>query len=99
MQARARVRVQGRVQGVGFRYFALQHARRLGVRGYVRNCPDGSVEVLAEGDRTALEELLALLRQGPPAARVDSCHAEWEPYEGNLPPFQIVSFSTEQRWS
>jgi hypothetical protein len=55
MQARVRVRVQGRVQGVGFRYFALQHARRLGVRGYVRNCSDGSVEVLAEGDRTALE--------------------------------------------
>ncbi len=99
MQARLRVRVQGRVQGVGFRYFALQHARRLGLRGYVRNCPDGSVEVLAEGDRTALEELLALLRQGPPAARVERCHVEWKPYEGNLPAFQIVSFSTEQQWS
>jgi len=99
MQARLRVRVQGRVQGVGFRYFALQHARRLGLRGYVRNCPDGSVEVLAEGNRTALEELLVLLRQGPPAARVERWHAEWEPYEGNLPPFQIVPFSTEQQWS
>ena len=62
--------VRGRVQGVGFRHFVWQVAGRLGVRGYVRNLEDGSVEVHATGTAGNLDELEALLRQGPPWADV-----------------------------
>jgi acylphosphatase len=63
--------VEGRVQGVGFRYFVRQAARQLGVAGWVRNRPDGSVEVLADGPPSALDELELSLREGPPGSRVD----------------------------
>ena len=64
--------VRGKVQGVGFRVFAAQQARDLGVRGYARNQPDGSVEVVAVGSIPALDGLALDLRQGPSAARVTS---------------------------
>ena len=64
--------IQGRVQGVGFRYSAYHEARRLGLTGWVRNTPDGDVEVFAEGPREKLETLLKWLHRGPPGARVDS---------------------------
>jgi acylphosphatase len=67
----ARVAVRGRVQGVGFRWFAREHARRLGLAGWVRNCADGSVEAAAAGSDAAVEEFLAVLRRGPDGARVD----------------------------
>src|SRR5258708_4434117 len=69
--------VRGRVQGVGFRYFVVENDLTLGLRGYVRNGRDDSVEVLAQGPRPALERLLALLRQGPPAAHVSEGRTEW----------------------
>ncbi len=62
--------VRGRVQGVGYRYFALQTARELRLGGFARNLPDGSVEILAEGDETALLAFEARLREGPSFARV-----------------------------
>lgn len=65
-----RFRVSGRVQGVGFRYAALDEARWLGLRGWVRNLPDGRVEVLAQGEAALLDQLYAWLQQGPPAAQV-----------------------------
>lgn len=64
--------IRGRVQGVGFRYFVVRHARRLGLRGFTQNRADGSVEVVALGSDTALDSLAARLHQGPPAARVES---------------------------
>jgi len=64
-------RVCGRVQGVGFRYFVQDRALELGLRGWVRNLPDGSVEAAAAGPPEALRRLEALLLQGPPRARVD----------------------------
>ena len=74
--------VRGRVQGVGFRYFVVEHALMLGLRGYARNARDGSVEVLAQGPRPALERLLSLLSQGPPAAYVSEVQKVWgEPTE------------------
>jgi acylphosphatase len=64
------LRVAGRVQGVGFRWFVVGEAERLGLRGYVRNTSDGSVEVEAEGPAAAMDELRARLEKGPPSARV-----------------------------
>jgi acylphosphatase len=64
--------VRGRVQGVGFRWWTQRTARRLGLGGHVRNLPDGSVEIHAAGAREALEVLERALREGPPAARVES---------------------------
>lgn len=69
--------VRGSVQGVGFRYFVVERALSLGLRGYARNVSDGSVEVLAQGGRPALESLLALLRRGPAAAEVKEVEVRW----------------------
>ena len=77
MEARAlQFTIRGHVQGVGFRYFVVRHARRLGLCGYARNLGDGSVEVLAVGDAAALESLAAKLHQGPEAARVEAVQAQ-----------------------
>jgi acylphosphatase len=62
--------VRGTVQGVSFRYYARQRATELGLRGFVRNLPDGAVEVFAEGEEAPLAELERWLAQGPPAAEV-----------------------------
>ena len=64
--------VKGRVQGVGFRYFAVQAAGRCGVTGTVRNLGDGSVEAIAEGPEAALEQFSGELRRGPAFSRVTS---------------------------
>ena len=69
--------VTGRVQGVGFRYFVARAARGLGLTGYVRNLPDGTVEVAASGGRAALETLGALLEKGQSGAVVESVNLDW----------------------
>jgi acylphosphatase len=66
------VRVSGLVQGVGFRWFVRERARRLGLAGWVRNLPDGSVEVMASGDAGQLDLLREELRRGPQGAAVAS---------------------------
>ena len=68
--ARVRVFVEGRVQGVNFRYSACREASRLGVSGWARNLPDGRVEAVYEGPREAIEQMLAWTRRGPAGARV-----------------------------
>lgn len=73
-----RFRVSGRVQGVGFRAAAAMAARRLGVRGWVRNLPDGRVEAVAGADADALAQFADWLRQGPPAARVTDVEQQSE---------------------
>jgi acylphosphatase len=69
---RLHVLVRGRVQGVGFRWFVRETARDLGLAGWVRNRPDGTVEVAAEGSAVTLERLRDELRKGPPGAAVTS---------------------------
>ncbi len=71
-----RVRIRGRVQGVWYRAWTEKTARRLGLSGWVRNRSDGSVEALICGAPGDVERMLDLLREGPPAARVDSMEAE-----------------------
>ncbi len=71
-----RLRIRGRVQGVGYRYWTVGQARALGLRGWVRNRADGSVEVLAAGPQDALDLLIGACRRGPRAARVESIDVE-----------------------
>jgi acylphosphatase len=71
-----RVVVAGRVQGVGFRYFAERAARDLGVHGWVRNLPDGAVESLVEGEEAAVAHYLEKLREGPRLSRVTEVRVE-----------------------
>ena len=66
------MKVTGRVQGVAFRWEAQRHAERLGLAGWVRNEPDGSVALQVEGDEAAVDEMVAWCRQGPPSARVSN---------------------------
>lgn len=69
-EIRKAYKVHGRVQGVGFRYWTQHQGRRLGLRGSVRNCPDGTVEVDFAGPRQAVDEMTRQLRGGPSAAHV-----------------------------
>ncbi len=81
--------VHGIVQGVNFRYYTRLRAEALGLSGWVANRSDGTVEVVAEGPRSAVEALLAFLRQGPPAARVDDVETYWERPTGEFRGFRI----------
>jgi acylphosphatase len=74
---RLHAQVYGRVQGVSFRFYTRDQATALGLTGWVSNRDDGSVEVIAEGPRPALDRLLAWLRHGPPSARVDDLHYDF----------------------
>ena len=69
-EASSRFRVTGRVQGVGFRWYTEKLANEIGVRGWVRNCSDGSVEAVASGTEAQLEEFERVLRRGPSGSRV-----------------------------
>ena len=83
--------VRGRVQGIGFRDFVYTRARWLRISGYVRNLPDGrSVEVVAEGPRSDLEQLLEYLREGPRMSRVDGVDVEWGEATGRYRDFGIA---------
>jgi acylphosphatase len=84
-------RVHGSVQGVGFRWFAQQQATRLGIEGWVANQADGTVEVVAEGRRDALEAMEIALREGPAGASVREVVARYEPARGNLSGFVVRS--------
>lgn len=87
--ARAEITVVGRVQGVGFRGFARRHATALGLRGWVRNRYDGAVELVVEGERHKIERFIALLREGPPWARVDRVDVRWATYQGEFASFSV----------
>lgn len=83
--------VRGRVQGVGFRFFAQELAELEGVHGWVRNLPDGRVEMLVEGDREAVERIERRIRRGPPAARVDEVEAHEADPSGRATGFSVQS--------
>jgi acylphosphatase len=72
------MRIRGRVQGVSFRYYAHVRATSLGLGGWIRNCPDGSVEAVVEGADDAVGEFVAWARRGPSPARVESVDVSLE---------------------
>lgn len=83
--------VRGRVQGVGYRYYVLRHARKLGLAGWVANERDGSVRTVAEGSEAAIDRLHDALRDGPPGAIVDDVLAVRMPGTGTFDGFAIRS--------
>ncbi len=87
--ARLRLLITGKVQGVFFRASAADQAKRLGISGFARNLRDGSVELVGEGSRTALESFLEWARRGPPHARVAHVNMEWVEFIGEFRDFQI----------
>lgn len=86
---RAHIFVSGFVQRVGFRYSMRVAARRLGVRGWVRNLFDGRVEAVLEGPRDRVEELIEWARRGPSGAIVKGVKVIWEQYRGEFDDFEI----------
>jgi acylphosphatase len=89
MNRRLTVRIEGRVQGVGFRAFTARHGQRLRLAGTVRNLPDGAVELVAEGSEERLSELLTQVRGGPSGAVVTGVEVAWDDATGELKPFGI----------
>jgi acylphosphatase len=90
MDMRARVLIIGLVQGVFFRREITDLARRLGITGWVRNLPDGRVEVTAEGEKSKLDELIRFCHTGPPGARVRKVDIKWEDHTGEFRGFKIT---------
>lgn len=88
-KVRVRIRIEGMVQGVWYRYSTQHKALELGVSGWVRNCLDGSVECLAEGERDKVEALIRWCHHGPPGARVGKVQTQWEEYRGDMQGFSI----------
>ncbi len=90
MKVRAHVFISGRVQGVFFRSTAKEWADELGIKGWIRNLPDGRVEAVIEGDKDKVDEMLELLRRGPPLAVVEDVEIDWEDYKGEFRDFRII---------
>ncbi len=89
MNARVTAIVTGLVQGVNFRWFTQRRASELGLVGHVRNRSDGSVELVAEGSRDALERLLDAVRVGPASAVVENVQVDWDAPTGEFHRFEI----------
>jgi acylphosphatase len=92
-QSALHARVEGRVQGVGFRAFVQDQAQRLGLTGWVRNVGEDQVEVWAEGPQPDLDTLLAALQRGPRSSYVSDVRVEWETPAGKFWRFQVISSS------
>ncbi|RLE87769.1 MAG: acylphosphatase [Thermoprotei archaeon] len=86
---RAHIFVKGLVQGVGFRWSMRAVAKRLGVKGWVRNLPDGRVEAVLEGPEERVREVIEWARRGPPLAVVEDVEVRWEEYKGEYEDFEI----------
>ena len=84
------ITVTGRVQGVAFRWYTVQEATRLDLTGWVRNLVDGSVRMVAEGPRPALEALLNWAGHGPDHAQVETCRHTWQQATGQYDHFEVT---------
>ena len=86
----ARIIVSGIVQGVGFRWFVQDVAMNLGLYGTVRNLYNGDVEVLVEGEKVIIQEMIDKLKKGNRASRIDNCDVKWGNYIGRFSSFRII---------
>lgn len=89
MQKRLHLIIKGRVQGVFYRASTRDIAVKLGLKGWVRNIPDGSVEAVFEGHEKALSQVLLWCRKGPPGAYVSKIDEKWDEYTGEYDRFDI----------
>jgi len=89
MKVRAHVFISGMVQGVFFRSETRDEAKKLGVKGWVRNLSDGRVEAVFEGEEKSVKELIEFCRWGPPGARVTDVNMIWENYTGEFRNFEV----------
>jgi acylphosphatase len=87
--SRAHLHIHGRVQGVSYRYYAREQARKLGLAGWIRNCRDGSVEAVIEGAEDAVQRFIAWAHQGPSLAYVERIDVQREDADGVMTNFRI----------
>jgi len=88
-KVRVHLVIRGRVQGVWYRQSTMETANRLGLTGWARNCPDGSVEAVFEGEKAGIDQAIEWCRQGPPAARVSEIDVEWQDFSNEFTSFGI----------
>lgn len=86
---KAEITVQGVVQGVGYRFFVLNQARLYDVKGYVRNMSDGTVQVVAEGDKGIVKDFVERLRIGPLSAHVTGIDVKWDEKDSGFTEFRL----------
>lgn len=89
MKERRHLRIHGKVQGVGYRFYATRVARRLGLKGWVQNMRDGSVEAQVEGEKESIDEWIEEIREGPRYAEVTRIEQESKEFSGKLPDFDV----------
>jgi len=89
MEVRAEIVVNGLVQGVGFRYFVMREAQKLGLNGYVKNLYTGEVLTVVEGEKAIVEEMVKKLRVGPMHAAVKSCKVDWQKPKNEFTDFDV----------
>lgn len=86
---RTKIIVNGLVQGVGFRYFVIRRAKKLGLKGYTQNLYSGEVLTEVEGDEGLIQELIKELKVGPSQAHVKNCIVEWSEYKNEFKDFEV----------
>lgn len=89
MKVRVHVLISGKVQGVFFRSETKYEAKRLNLKGWIRNLPNGKVEAVFEGEEENVKEIIKFCKRGPPGARVTSVDVVWENYTGEFRDFEI----------
>ena len=89
MEVRAEILVNGLVQGVGFRYFVMREAQKLGLNGYVKNLYNGGVLTVMEGEKAIVEEMVNKLKIGPIHASVKSCKVDWQTPKNEFTEFEV----------
>ncbi|MBW1981387.1 MAG: acylphosphatase [Deltaproteobacteria bacterium] len=91
-RARAHVFISGRVQGVFFRAYTQRAAQEIGIRGWVRNTPDGRVEAVFEGEKSDVEEMIRWCHRGSPMSQVTAVKVDWQEYTGDFDDFAVKYF-------
>jgi acylphosphatase len=89
MEVRAEIVVNGLVQGVGYRYFVMREAQKLGLKGFVKNLYSGEVLTVVEGEKIIIEEMIKKLKVGPIHASVKSCKIDWQEPKNEFTDFEV----------